>query len=141
LVRPELAARPPAAGVVDEAERGQARTAQAGELAQGVVAVAAAGESRELAGRGLARTLSIHSGRRVGARGRRNRVAEGLEDDVLGVGGAARGRLARSNRLLSNQIAKNSFGTTPQPDAFPSYAWDFPRRDPHLTTGASGRAP
>jgi hypothetical protein len=44
-------------------------------------------------------------------------------------------RVCRVPRLVAH------LGTTPQPDAFPSYAWDFPRRDPQLTTRASGQPP
>jgi hypothetical protein len=59
----------------------------------------------------------------------------------------ARSRRARCSSPASRSALpvlacrSDHFGTTPQPDAFPSYAWDFPGRDPQLTTGASGQPP
>ena len=55
----------------------------------------AAGKRRQLAGRRVANLLSIHGGRRVGARGRGDRVAEGLEDRVAAICRAAREGFSR----------------------------------------------
>jgi hypothetical protein len=53
------------------------------------------------------------------------------------------GVVASCTRTVALSFSRSAmtFETTPQPDALPSYAWDFPSRDPHLTTGASGRGP